>query len=164
MFGVKELPLSQTKIMPSHKLPDYPVVVTLPVQWGEQDAFGHVNNVVYIRWFETARIAYGIKVGLATHRDGGFVGPILAAVNCNYRRQVTFPDTIHVGARITKFGRTSLVMEYAVFSDAHQAIAADGVSTLVVFDYTTNRPRPIPDELRQAVEQLEGKTFDVAAK
>ena len=55
-------------------------------------------------------------------------------------------------------------MDYAVFSDAHQAIAADGSSTLVVFDYTANRPRPIPDELRQAVGRLEGKTFDVATK
>lgn len=149
---------------PSRPLADYPVVVTLPVQWGEQDAFGHVNNVVYFRWFETARIAYGIKVGLAMRRDGATIGPIVAALNCNYRRQVKYPDTIHVGARITKFGRTSLVMEYAVFSDAHQAVAADGDSTLVVFDYTTNRPRPIPDELRQAVEQLEGKTFDAATK
>jgi acyl-CoA thioester hydrolase len=148
----------------SRPLPDYPVVVTLPVQWGEQDAFGHVNNVVYFRWFETARIAYGIKVGLATSRDGAKIGPIVAALNCNYRRQVKFPDTIHVGARITKFGRTSLVMEYAVFSEAHQAIAADGDSTLVVFDYTSNRPRPIPDELRTAVKQLEEKRFDDATR
>jgi acyl-CoA thioester hydrolase len=145
-------------------LADYPVVVTLPVQWGDQDAFGHVNNTVYLRWFETVRIVYGDKVGLAMNRDGAKIAPILAAITCNYRKQIKFPDTIHVGARITKFGRTSLIMEYAVFSDAHQAIAADGDSTLVVFDYTANRPRPIPAELRKAVEQLEGKTFDDATK
>ncbi len=77
-------------------LPEFPVTITQPIQWGEQDGFGHVNNMHFIRWFESARIAYLLKCGVELKTAG--VGPILAAVSCNYRRQVKFPDTVVVGA------------------------------------------------------------------
>src|SRR5678815_2496598 len=90
----------------------YAVWVTLPVQWGDQDAFGHVNNTVYFRWFESARIAYGTRIELSESGDGRKIAPILAAINCNYRRQLKYPDTVHVGARIIRIGRSSLTMEH----------------------------------------------------
>ncbi len=129
-------------------LADYPVVIEVPVWWGDQDAFGHVNNTVFFRWFESARIAYTGQLGLAELYRTRRIGPILAAVGCNFRRQVKYPDTVHVGARIDRIGRTSLTMAHAVASQAHAAIAGDGTSTIVVFDYDANAPHPIPDDLR----------------
>ena len=146
--------------MPHPLLSEYPVSIVLPLQGGEQDAFGHVNNTVYFRWFESARIAYGAVVGLSELFEKRRIGPILAAVSCNYRRQLTFPDTVQIGARITKLGRTSLVMAHAVVSEKLQAVAADGDSTIVVFDYAQQKPVPIPHELREAIERLEGHRFD----
>jgi acyl-CoA thioester hydrolase len=146
----------------SRLLAGYPAFCTLPIQWGEQDAFGHVNNIIYFRWFESARIAYGNRVGLSELFETKKIGPILAAVGCNYRRQLIFPDTVHVGARITKIGRTSFVMEHRVVSENLRAVAAEGDSTVVMFDYGAQRPIPVSPALRQAVEQLEGPDSPLA--
>lgn len=146
------------------ELAAFPAVIRLPVQWGDQDAFGHVNNIVYFRWFESARIAYLERIGLGEKHagkseSGGNVGPILAAIGCNYRRQIKYPDTVIVGARIVRIGRSSMTMAHMVWSDAHQAVAADGESTVVVFDYQANQPRRVPDEFRALIEKLEGHSF-----
>jgi acyl-CoA thioester hydrolase len=136
---------------------DHPVVISLPVQWGDQDMFGHVNNVVFFRWYESARIAYLNRIGLSNLMERERIGPILAAIGCNYRRQLTFPDTVDVGSRVTRIGRSSLTMTHALWSQRQQALVADGESTIVVFDYQTQRPVAVPDAIREAIEKLEGK-------
>jgi acyl-CoA thioester hydrolase len=140
-------------------LSGYPVVVSLPVQWGDQDAFQHVNNVVYFRWYETARIAYTSRLGLFERMREQRVGPILASITSDYRRQITFPDAVHVGSRVARIGRSSLTMEHALVSASARAVAAEGRSTIVLFDYNTNTPVPYPDDVRQAIGALEGKSF-----
>ena len=136
-------------------LAKYSVVIALPVFWGDQDAFGHVNNNAYFRWFESARIAYSERIGLLDLFRAERIGPILASISCDYRRQLTFPDTVHVGVRVTRIGRTSLGLEHAVVSESQLAVAAEGTSTIVVFDYRANKPHPIPPALRQAIEVVE---------
>jgi acyl-CoA thioester hydrolase len=140
----------------------FPVVVVQPVQWGEQDAFGHVNHTVYFRWYESARIAYALKVGLMELHATQGIGPILASASNDYRRQLTYPDAVHIGVRISRIGRASLAMEHVIVSADQRAIAAEGTSTLVVFDYKTNRPHPVPDADRQAIEQLEGRSVSAS--
>ena len=138
-------------------LAGFPVVTTLPVQWGDQDAFQHVNNTVYFRWFESARIDYTRRLGLADMMSTQQVGPILAAIACDYRRPLVFPDTVHVGSRVVRIGRTSFAMEHTLVSVANGAVAAEGRSTIVVFDYKTSTPVPVPDSIRKAISALEGK-------
>jgi acyl-CoA thioester hydrolase len=133
----------------SAALTDYSLVTTLPVQWGDMDAFGHVNNVVYIQWFESARIDLLNSVTASVSMAAGGVSPILASIRCDYKKQLHFPDTVHIGSRIVRIGRTSFDIEHAVFSEQLQQIAAIGTSVVVVFDYATNRPVRIPDDLRQ---------------
>jgi acyl-CoA thioester hydrolase len=140
----------------------YHAVITLPVQWGEQDAFQHVNHAVYFRWFESARIAYWDRVGWWGVMGPSRVGPIVASVACDYRRQLTHPDTVHVGSRVVRLGRTSFAMEQVVVSSAQRALAAEGRSTIVVFDYAASAPTPIPLNLRRALEELQGHTFGPA--
>lgn len=140
----------------SDLLAGYPVLTEIPVWWGDQDAFGHVNNTIFLRWFESSRIAYTTQIGLYDLFRARRIGPILAAVSCDFRRQVQFPDTVHVGARIDRIGRTSLVMSHAVVSRALGAVAAEGTSTIVVFDYDAGVPVPVPDELRAAIATLQG--------
>ena len=74
-------------------LKDYPIILTLPILWGDQDAFGHVNNVVYFRWCESARVAYLNDTGLQDLMSQANLGPILASIKCDYLRQLNFPDT-----------------------------------------------------------------------
>jgi acyl-CoA thioester hydrolase len=140
-------------------LAEFPVVVVQPVQWGDQDSLGHVNNVTYFRWCESARIAYSLKVGLMDMHKNEGIGPILASVANDFRRQITYPDTVHIGVRITRIGRSSIDMEHKIFSQNDHALAAEGTSTLVVFDYQTNKSCPVPARIRHAVENLEGRTF-----
>ena len=137
-------------------LADFPVTISLPVQWGDMDAFGHVNNAVPIRWYESARIAYLERVGLSDMMAGEGIGPILAAISCDYRKQINYPDTVHIGARIGSIGRSSFTMLHAAVSEAGNWICADGESTIVVFDYNTHRPVRVPDAIREAVAAVEG--------
>jgi acyl-CoA thioester hydrolase len=141
-------------------LADFHVILTVDVQWGDQDAMQHVNNVVYFRWCESARINYFGKIGLNDRRTPEHVGPILASIKCDFRRQLTFPDTVRIGARVTRIGRTSLTLTHHIESQSQQAIVAEAESTLVVFDYDAGRPHPVPDELRAAIEKIEGRTFE----
>lgn len=140
-------------------LAEFPVVILLPVQWGDQDAFGHVNNTVYFRWCESARIDYLDKLGLSELMRSEGIGPILAAIACNYRRPVNYPDQVQIGARITRLGRSSLTMDHVIYSETQQQIVADATSTLVVFDYSRQASHPIPDDVRQVIERMEGKTL-----
>ena len=133
----------------------YRVLLEIPVWWGDQDAFGHVNNTVYLRWFESARIEYSNRIGLTTMMKERRIGPILAALQCDFRSQLTYPDVVSVGVKVSRVGRTSLTMEHRIVSRRLGAIAAEGSSTLVVFDYSANRPTPVPDEIRRAIELLE---------
>jgi acyl-CoA thioester hydrolase len=82
------------------------------------------------------------------YRTAG-IGPILAAIGCNYRRQLVYPDTVAVGARITRIGRTSFEMEHAALQFAAAGAIADGKSAIVTFDYGTQRPIPMPADVRQ---------------
>ncbi|MCH2183930.1 MAG: acyl-CoA thioesterase [Mariniblastus sp.] len=143
------------------QLADYPVVVELPIQWGDQDAFGHVNNIVAFRWFESSRIAYIEQSQVGNFMDRSGLGPILASVTCNYRRQLHYPDTVSIGSRVTKIGRTSMTIDHAVYSEKLQMITTDGVSTIVIFDYQANRPVRVPDELREDCALREGRSFDL---
>ncbi len=142
------------------ELAAYPVVVSLPIQWGDQDSFGHVNNVVYVRWFESARIAYFEACGLSKMIAPGEFGPILALVTCNYRRQLNYPDTVLVGARIERIGTSSLNVHHVVYSRLQNAAAADGQSVIVMFNYQDQRPQRVPDEMRAAILRLEGRELD----
>jgi acyl-CoA thioester hydrolase len=148
-----------TEPSPPAEVAECPAVLRLPVQWGDQDAYRHVNNVVYFRWFESARIVYLEKIGLKEMYHAQGIGPILAAIACNYRRQLNYPDTVDVGAKITRIGRTSMEMVHVLYSHEQRSVVADGTSTIVTFDYNQQRPTPVPAEIRAKIEEIEGKKF-----
>ena len=132
----------------------WPVTVELPVQWGDMDAFGHVNNVVYLRWFESARIAYFQRAGILAQMPD--VGPIQARQEIDYRLPLKYPDRMLVSATVTKFGNTSFTMALRARSHAHdRAIAAEGIAVIVMLDYRAGRKAPLSDDLRRRIEELE---------
>lgn len=129
----------------------YPVHIEIPVAWGEMDALGHVNNVVYFRYFESARIAYFARV-LA-----GFApaGPILATASCDFLLPLAHPDTVRVEVGVTHLGTTSFTMAYRVVSLGRGALAARGQSVCVWYDYGAGKKAPLPDPLRARIVELE---------
>jgi acyl-CoA thioester hydrolase len=134
----------------------YPVVIEIPVAWGEMDAFGHVNNIIYFRYFESARIAYFDHVGYDALMKEEGLGPILAATSCRYRLPLTFPDTVSVGARVASVGTDRFRMEYRVVSHQHQKPAAEGDGDVVSYDYRKGAKAPLPDAVRLRIEAIEG--------
>lgn len=133
-------------------LTGFRTITTLPVQWGDQDAFGHVNNVVFFRWFESARIDLLNKLSSAVTMSGSGLGPILASIKCDYRKQLRFPDVVDVGSRVTRIGRSSVDIGHAIVSRQQGQIVAEGISVIVVFDYAAARVTRIPEDLRLQFE------------
>ena len=84
--------------------------------------------------------------------SGSGLGPILASIKCDYKRQLRFPDTVYIGSRISRVGRSSADISHAIYSRAQGEIVALGVSVIVVFDYTAQRVTRIPDDLRLQFE------------
>jgi acyl-CoA thioester hydrolase len=143
---------------PCHEsLIDFPVVVTIPLLWGDHDEFGHVNNLAYLRWSETARVEYLARIGFWPPLPPKGVGPILASISCDYKRVLTYPDITYTGARVTRIGNRSFQLQHRVVSKALDTIAAEVLSTIVVLDYANNKAVPIPESCRRAIEELEAK-------
>jgi acyl-CoA thioester hydrolase len=135
----------------------FPVVIAVPVAWGDMDAFAHVNNTRYFRWFESARIAYFDQLAWPAIRADTGIGPILAATDCHYKAPLTYPDTVQVGARIEAMGQDRFRMLYTLVSRRLWREAARGSALVVAYDYRASRKTAIPDVLREAIRNLEGR-------
>lgn len=138
----------------------FPVVIEQPVAWAEQDCFRHVNNAVYFRYFENARIEYFMRLDWFKFLDETGVGPILATAQARFRRAVTYPDTLLVGTRIGTMGEDRFTMDYRIVSMRLADVVTLGDSVVVTFDYRQGRKVPIPPDLRRRIEAVEGKRFE----
>lgn len=134
---------------------EFPVVVEWPVAWAEMDYFRHVNHARYFTYFESARIRYLDLIGFRELVETRQTGPILASTQARYRRPVTYPDTVVVGARATEVGEDRFTHEYRLVSRALADVAAEGTALLVSYDYAAGRKTPLPDEVRAALQALE---------
>jgi acyl-CoA thioester hydrolase len=141
--------------MDNKPLEGYPIVIDIPVAWGEMDAFQHVNNVAYFRYFKSARIRYSEKIGLHRLREQTGIGPILGSASCRYKIPLTYPDMVSVGAKITDMTEDRFTMKYVVVSHKHQKIAAEGDGVIVMYNYTEGKKTPIPDEIRAKILAFE---------
>lgn len=140
--------------MPAEALRGFPVQVEIPVAWGDMDAFGHVNNVVYFRYFESARIACFEAVDYMALTTSAGLGPILAATDCRFRIPLEYPDTVTAAARVGDIGADEFMMHYAVFSHRHQRVAAEGSGRIVSYDYRNKCKAPIPEQLSARLAAL----------
>ena len=143
----------------SNELADFPTRLTLPIIWGSMDAYNHVNNTTHIRWFESSRIRYIEEAGLREVLDGTDLGPILASVSCNYKRQLHYPGDVTIGTKVDELGRSSLKLSHIVSNDETKEVAATGESVVVVFDFVKQRPARIPHEIRELISKFEGHDF-----
>ncbi|HEX9654457.1 MAG TPA: thioesterase family protein [bacterium] len=139
----------------------YPVIIEISLHWGEMDAFQHLNNTVYFRYFESARIAYFEKIGYIELMRTSGCGPILASTHCRFKVPLTYPDRVSVGARVLNIEDDRFLMEYAIISHKFQKTAAEGQGVIVSFDYRENRKTALPEEIKQRILKLQGGTDPV---
>ncbi len=135
-------------------LSGFPVVIELPIQWGEMDAYGHVNNTVFFRFFESARIAFLDRCGFLAAHGELEVGAILHSTACRFRRPLFYPDTISVGARASEVLTDRFIMEYKIVSHSQDEVVAEGTGTVVSFDYTTRSKTDLPEMVREGLARL----------
>lgn len=135
------------------ELAHYPIMHQQPIHWGEMDAFNHLNNVVYYRYAESARIGYLQALGMF---DGSMV-TVLAQSSCQYLRPVTYPDTLLLGVRCQRLGTTSIVMEYSYYSTAQKAIVATAEAVIVRLESNGKDKLPWTEAERERLFALEGK-------
>jgi acyl-CoA thioester hydrolase len=144
-------------MMPMEELlAGFPVVVEQAVVWGEMDSYRHVNNVVYFRYFENARLEYFRRLDWFAYEKEHGVGPILAATQARFRRPLTYPDHIAIGCRVSALERDRFTMEHRIFSRGQKALVTEGQGTVVTFHYERGQKVPIPDEIRRRIAALEG--------
>jgi acyl-CoA thioester hydrolase len=125
------------------------------VAWGEMDALQHVNNVVYFRYFESARIDFFTQIGLFKELQTASIGPVLADNNARYKRPVTYPDNLLVGVTISDVQTDRFMMHYTVFSKAQQAVTTLGSSLVVMFDFKTGKKSVLSGELLASLKSHE---------
>ena len=132
-----------------------PVVIEIPVAWGEMDAFQHVNNIVYLRYFESARIAYFERLGYIEFRQTTGIGPILGSLQCRFKIPVTYPDHVSVGSWVSQIDADRFIIKFQIVSQKHQKVAAEGEGVIVSYDYHENKKAPLPEEVKRRIQALE---------
>ena len=123
---------------------DFKITVEIPVQWRDMDASQHVNNVVYLKWIESARIHFyrDLMDGSLINEEN--IGPILAWQECKYICPVTFPDTVIVGIRKSEVLKDRIVTEAKVYSKNLKRIAAISKQHSVAYDFKVRAKAPLP--------------------
>lgn len=137
-------------------LSPYPVVVRQTIAWGDMDAHGHVNNVVYYRYMENARIAYYERVGKYALEAQTGVSFVLADNACRYRVPLTYPGVVLVGARVSEIRNDRAKMQYVLVREPDRRVAAEGEAMLVAFDVRVRTKTAFPETLRARIIQLQG--------
>lgn len=132
---------------------DYRVHRLIPTRWMDNDAYGHVNNVVYYSWFDTVVNAWLIEQGLLDIHHGNPIG-LVVETGCRYHRSVAFPETVEAGLRIANLGNSSVRWEVGLFTAGHETPAAEGHFVHVYVDRETRRPAPLPEAWRQLLLPL----------
>jgi len=136
-------------------LAGFPVVVTMMVAWGDMDANQHVNNTVYFRYMEHARLQCFAEMGFSKMQAETGIGPILSWTDCRFRRALTYPDTVSIGTRIRDVESDRFVMDSVIVSHAMRQVAAEGQQRVVIYDYRKNQKAPLPDSIRQGIVRFE---------
>jgi acyl-CoA thioester hydrolase len=125
----------------------------IATRWEDNDAYGHLNNVVYYSLFDTAVNRYLIEAGALDIHKGRTIG-LVVETHCNYFASVEFPQMVEAGIRVAHMGASSVRYEIGIFAAGEAMCAARGHFVHVYVDRDTRRPVPLPDALQRALQEL----------
>jgi len=126
---------------------------TIPTRWADNDVYGHVNNVVFYSWFDTAVNAELVERGLLDIEHGAMIG-LVVETSCRYFAPLAFPQSVEAGVRVAKLGTSSVRYEVGIFAEGSDEAAAEGHFIHVYVDRETRRPVPLPEDWRQGLGEL----------
>ncbi len=139
--------------LPPGRRADYRAFRTIQTRWMDNDAYGHLNNVVHYSLFDTAVNAFLIERGALDFRDGAQIG-LVVETGCRYHSEIAFPDTVDAGIRVARLGSSSVRYEVGLFRNDADVAAAEGFFVHVYVDRGTRRPMPFTDVLRRALAEI----------
>jgi acyl-CoA thioester hydrolase len=140
--------------MPRHATRRLVHTLSMPIRWGDMDAMGHVNNTVYFRYMESARIAWFGSLGI--HPDPRGTGPVVINASCTFHRQLVYPGDVELRTYAGQAGRSSFETWVEIRPSYDPgAIYADGQAKVVWVDHAAGRSTPLPDAMRRIVEGQE---------
>lgn len=139
---------------PHELLANFPIILELPVQWGEMDAYGHVNNTVFFRYFESARMAFLQRCGFVESHERDRIGAILHSTAARFRQPLFFPDTVQIGAAATEVKEDRFTMTYTVVSLTRNVVVAEGSGIIVSFDYAAGKKTGLPKSVQTGIAGL----------
>ena len=137
---------------------NFPVTLKLRIDWAELDLFGHVNNVMYVKYVQAARVNYWEQIGLYQDFLKTRKGPMLVSVNCDFKKPLFYPGAVTIKTRMEFIKNTSFGFHHVLFDDKGDVVA-ESHDIMVAFDFNKNEKMPFPEELKKAVEKLEVKSF-----
>ena len=126
---------------------------TIGTRWMDNDAYGHVNNVVYYSWFDTVVNGHLIEQGALDIHHGEVIGLVIET-HCNYFSSIEFPQSVEAGLRVAHVGRSSVRYEVGLFAEGQPMTAAKGHFVHVYVDRATRRPAALPEKLKSVLEAL----------
>jgi acyl-CoA thioester hydrolase len=132
---------------------EYRAFRTIGTRWMDNDAYGHVNNVVYYSWFDTVVNAHLIEQGALDIHHGEVIGLVIET-HCNYFSSIEFPQSVEAGLRVAHIGRSSVRYEVGLFAQGQPLTAAKGHFVHVYVDRATRRPAALPEKLKSVLEAL----------
>jgi acyl-CoA thioester hydrolase len=132
---------------------DYKHVHTITTRWMDNDIYGHVNNVIYYSWFDTAVNQFLIANDALNIEQSPVIGLVIET-QCNYFAPLAFPDRITIGIRVAKLGNSSVRYEVGVFREDEEEAAAQGHFVHVYVSRDTRRPAAIPDNMRNLLQSI----------
>jgi acyl-CoA thioester hydrolase len=133
----------------------FPFMRDVPTRWMDNDAYGHVNNVEYYSYMDTAVNLHLMETGVLDVQNSPAFG-VVVETGCRYFQEITHPAVVQVGLRVTKLGNSSVTYQIGLFKQGEDDLAALGHFVHVYIDRETRRPVPIPDSFREALGQLAG--------
>ena len=122
----------------------------IPVRWGDMDAYGHVNNALYMRYLEEARVQFLAEIGAAM--DGNGVDPVVINVGCTFLKPVNYPATVIIKSYVGGIGRSSFMVWYEISTkDDPDTLYSEGYSKVVWMDHNSGRSVPLPEAIRNRI-------------
>ena len=131
----------------------YRVWRTIPTRWADNDAYGHVNNVVHYAWFDTAVNAWLVEAGLLDVEQGDPIG-LVVETSCRYFSALSFPEVAEIGLAVERLGTSSVTYRIGIFAEGQDRAAAEGEFTHVYVDRLSRKPKPLPAAWRSKLEEL----------
>jgi len=136
-----------------HLRPAYRHFLAIPTRWMDNDVYRHVNNVVYYSYFDTAVNHYLIEQDVLDIEHSPVIGLVVETA-CQYFAPIAFPDIVNVGLRVGKLGTSSVRYEIGIFRNDEDSASAQGHFVHVYVERASNRPTPLPGDLRAALEKI----------